>query len=200
MTNSLKLFGRKAILSNFLIRESTAYSSSIPTSSTLIPTIIPSQFHLDSAISSNPFAPTKTFGSNSWRKPKYSVRRQKVLRKRVEELGWPTNVLPPTHLNHFETIAAAAPPRPARLYNASANIPVTSVLTALKLERKGPYTGRKGAAFKGKIWERKMGARVEELRVALEATGLKEATWRKVCRRINIRLSLECSRLILHFS
>lgn len=168
---SLKQTARKAILRNFILRESPSSLSANSPSST-----VPSSF----SSLSNPFAPTKTVGANSSTPPKYSLRRQKVLRQQAEILGWPSNVLPAAYLPHPSPSDTLRAKRSPGLHRESRNIPATKVLTALKLEKKGPYIGRKGPAFKGKMWERKMDARVEELRVALEATGLKEATWRKV--------------------
>lgn len=75
----------------------------------------------------------------------------------------------------------------ASVYRSSPHLPRTTVLDELNLEKKGPYIGRKGAAFKGKMWERKMGARQEELRVALLKTDAKEAAWRKVSSPLSRR-------------
>lgn len=159
---SLRQINRRSLLDNFLLRES-------PASAATGLSTIPGPF----AGVGNPFAPTKAEGSRSWTAPRWSARRQKVLRTLVEARGWPENVLPVTPVR-------AEPVRAARTLRGSTHIPKTSVLNELDLERKGPYVGRSGPAFKGKMWERKMKARTEELRVALEATTLKEIAWRKV--------------------
>lgn len=58
-------------------------------------------------------------------------------------------------------------------------LPKSRVLDALTLEAKGPYAGRK-IVFKGKVWERRFGARQEELRVALSGADAKAKAWKKV--------------------
>ena len=138
----------------------------------------------------NPFAPTKSPHANSYTAPKYSLRRQKVLRLEAERLGWAADVLPPTPVPAKEV-------RKTTLYRANPHIPRTKVLDELSLEKKGPYVGRKGAAFKGKMWERKMGARQEELKVALEATAAKEVAWRKVRFRVQARFERNADELFL---
>ena len=161
---TLKDISRSSILANFLKRETP---TSLPSASS--PSSTPAPF----ASGSNPFAPTKREGANSWTTARYSVRRQKVLKKAVEALGWPANVLPTTPV-------VVKPVRKIRMLVGSPHIPKTAVLNELEMERKGPYIGRKGAAFKGKVWERQKAKRIEELRVALAGTDLKEQVWRKV--------------------
>lgn len=51
------------------------------------------------------------------------------------------------------------------------------------MEKSGPYAGRKGAAFKGKIWERKKEQRVADLKRLLEGADAKAQAWKKVCRK-----------------
>lgn len=166
----------RRLLLDFIKRESP---SSLPSTSTSTASVIPTAF----SSPSNPFAPTKTLGANSSRAPKYSVRRQKVLRKSIETLGWPTDLLPvaPVTRRQLEGVKKSVEGEERKnLFRASPHIPATKVLDQLNLEKKGPYVGRKGAAFKGKLWERKMAKRTEELRVALEGADAREAQWRKV--------------------
>lgn len=166
-SQSVRALRPRSLLLSFILRESP---SSSPAAGSSIPTAFDP--------SHNPFAPTKSPNSNSHTAPKYSLRRQKVLRRELESNSWPADVLPPTPVRAKEA-------RKTTLYRANHHIPVTKVLDELSMEKKGPYVGRKGAAFKGKMWERKMGARQEELKVALEATGAKEVAWRKVsCGRV----------------
>ena len=136
-----------------------------------------------STSSANPFAPTKLPEANSWSPPKYSIRRQKLLRKLAKEAYWPDDALPPVVEK-----AAPATPRTPRVYTASPHIPATKVLDELELQKKGPYVGRKGMAFKGKMWERKFEARQTELQKALEVADAKAAAWKKV-RSLGLSLS-----------
>ena len=48
------------------------------------------------------------------------------------------------------------------------------------MEKAGPYAGRKGAAFKGKIWERKKEQRLADLKKLLEGADAKAQAWKKV--------------------
>ena len=153
-----------SLVAKFLLRESP---SSIPST--------PNSPLLPFASSSNPFLPTKSHpDANSWTAPRYSLRRQKALRSEAALLGLDPAVLPPP-----------AAPRPrttptANLIRASAHIPRASVLNEADVEKRGPYVGRKGAAFKGKVWERNAAARKDELKLALEGADAKIAAWRKV--------------------
>lgn len=171
-TKALRTPRSLSLVSSFLARESPSSLASGAAS--------PTPFDA----TSNPFAPTKTAGANSWTAPKYSIRRQKVLVKEVERLGWSLDCLPvaPVRAPSAKQAARAKTLTP---FKASAHIPATKVLDELELEKRGPYTGRGGNAFKGKIWERKSAARALELRTALEGADAREAAWRKVsCRRV----------------
>ncbi|ORY70600.1 hypothetical protein BCR35DRAFT_322206 [Leucosporidium creatinivorum] len=160
-----KAAARQDPLLSFLARESP---STVPAS--------PSDLPLGPfASTSNPFAPTKLPEANSWTPPKYSIRRQKVLRKLAKEALWPEDALPPS----VDKVTPEAATRAPQLYRASPHIPATRVLDELELQKKGPYAGRKGAAFKGKIWERKFEARQTELKKALELADDKAAAWKK---------------------
>lgn len=165
-----KAAARQDPLLSFLARESPSTVPASPFDLPLGP--------FASTSNSNPFAPTKLPEANSWTPPKYSIRRQKVLRKLAKEALWPEDALPPS-VDKISP-AAAATARAPQLYRASPHIPATKVLDELELEKKGPYTGRKGAAFKGKIWERKFEARQAELNKALKLADDKAAAWKKV--------------------
>ena len=154
-----------SLVAKFLLRESP---SSVPDqpSSPLLPF---------ASTSANPFLPSKANAdANSWTAPRYSLRRQKVLRNEVARLGLDPTVLPPS-APHRARLESAAP-----LFRAGPHIRRASVLNEAELEKKGPYVGRKGAAFKGKVWERNLVARKAELAKALEGADAKIAAWRKV--------------------
>jgi hypothetical protein len=163
-----KAAARQDTLLSFLARESPSTLPASPFDLPLGP--------FASTSNSNPFAPTKLPEANSWTPPKYSIRRQKVLRKLAKEALWPEDALPPS----VDKISPAAATRAPQLYRASPHIPATKVLDEVELEKKGPYAGRKGAAFKGKIWERKFEARQAELNKALQLADEKAAAWKKV--------------------
>lgn len=169
---------RTNLLESFL----TKYSpQSLPLNSSTTP------LPYASTSSLNPFFPTKTPGSNSSTGPKYSIRRQKVLRKQLDSLNLPNNLLPPSYLKATKSfnrgiIEGSGQSRAigSSTYKSVNHLPSTKILDGLNLEKKGPYLGRKGASFKGKIWERKMSAREDELKLALAKAPAKEAAWRKV--------------------
>ncbi|GAA5839940.1 hypothetical protein JCM11251_006567 [Rhodosporidiobolus azoricus] len=167
---SAKQAARRFPLYSFLARESPA---SLPTQ----PGAAPTPF----AGPSNPFAPTKSSPSaRSWSAPKYSLRRQKQLRREAEALGYPADVLPPSFVKANAPPTAASRLDPARRTLApSQHVPESKVLADLGLEKRGPYAGRKGAAFKGKMWERKKEERVVELARLLQGADAKAAAWRK---------------------
>ena len=189
---SAKSAARRFPLYSFLARESPA---SLPAT----PGAEPSAF----AGASNPFAPTKASPeARSWTAPRYSLRRQKMLRREAEALGLADDVLPPSPLAKSSPLASTSTspdPTPAarldparRRLQSSPHIPATKVLDALALDKFGPYAGRKGAAFKGKLWERKKEARVAHLAKLLEGADAKAEAWRKV------RLSLsQLTRFLL---
>ncbi|KAK4703655.1 large subunit ribosomal protein L25, partial [Phenoliferia sp. Uapishka_3] len=157
---------RPSLVAKFLLRESPA---SIPSSS--LSTLLPF------ASASNPFLPTKSHpDANSWTAPRYSIRRQKALQKEVALLGLSPDVLPPSAPAKIRSTTSAP------LIKASAHIPKAGILNEAELEKRGPYLGRRGAAFKGKVWERNLEARKVELKKALEGADAKIAAWRKTTR------------------
>ncbi|GAA5932901.1 hypothetical protein JCM3775_005257 [Rhodotorula graminis] len=178
---SAKSAARRFPLYSFLARESPA---SLPTTPGAEPTAF--------AGASNPFAPTKASPeARSWTAPRYSLRRQKKLRREADALGLAADVLPPSPLAKSSPVAStstspspdqtpAARLDPARRrLQSSPHVPATKVLDTLALDKFGPYAGRKGAAFKGKLWERKKEARVAHLAKLLEGADAKTAAWRK---------------------
>lgn len=172
-TLSAKGAARRFPLYSFLARECP---SSLPQQ----PGVAPSPF----SSPSNPFAPTKASPlARSWTAPKYSLRRQKKLRLEAANLGYPQDVLPPP----FTKLNAQLKPKPAqrlaperRALAPSQHVPASKVLGELGLEKYGPYAGRKGAPFKGKIWERKKEERTQELAKLLAGADQKIAAWKKV--------------------
>ncbi|GAA5915876.1 hypothetical protein JCM6882_001746 [Rhodosporidiobolus microsporus] len=167
---SAKQAARRFPLYSFLARESPA---SLPSQ----PGAAPSPF----AGPSNPFAPTKSSAAaRSWTAPKYSLRRQKQLRREADALGYPADVLPPSFIKANAPPPAASRLDPARRALApSQHVPESQVLAELGMVKRGPYAGRKGAAFKGKIWERKKEERTADLARLLEGADAKAAAWRK---------------------
>ncbi|KAL8287671.1 hypothetical protein RQP46_003529 [Phenoliferia psychrophenolica] len=159
--------GPPSLVAKFLLRESPSSVPSSP-SAPLLPF---------ASTSTNPFLPSKANAdANSWTAPRYSLRRQKALRTEAARLGLDPSVLPPS---------AAPKPRPvsaAPLFKAGPHIRRASVLNEAEIEKKGPYVGRKGAAFKGKVWERNLVARKAELAKALEGADAKIAAWRKTTK------------------
>lgn len=175
---SAKAAARRFPLYSFLARESPA---SLPAT----PGEAPSAF----AGASNPFAPTKANPlARSWTAPRYSLRRQKKLRREVDALGLSQDVLPASFAkppssssSSSDDASPAARLDPARRrLQSTPQIPATKVLDALGLDKFGPYAGRKGAAFKGKLWERKKEARVAHLAKLLQGADAKADAWRKV--------------------
>ncbi|GAA5895366.1 mitochondrial 54S ribosomal protein mL59 MRPL25 [Sporobolomyces salmoneus] len=160
---------RRTPLFSFLAREN-------PTSLSSSGEIIPVRF----SSLNNPFAPSKSSPSaKSWTAPKYSIRRQKELRKEAEMYGLPQEILPPP----FIKTSLPSPSNPTneqqRLLKGSRHVPETRILDQLAMEKAGPYSGRKGAAFKGKIWERKKEQRLADLKRLLEGADAKAQAWKK---------------------
>ncbi|KAM0786502.1 hypothetical protein ACM66B_001960 [Microbotryomycetes sp. NB124-2] len=171
--STLRTLGRRDALRAFLHRESPA---SVPASIDELPGAF--------ASTSNPFAPTKAPGAKSWTAPKYSLRRQKVLRRQAEMLGWPSEALPPPFkLSPAETSSPssdnATRPSVAQTLKSHPRIPSSRILDEVQLVKKGPYVGRKGAAFKGKAWERNFDKRQQELKTAFEQADAKMALWKQ---------------------
>ncbi|GAA5879635.1 hypothetical protein JCM3774_004293 [Rhodotorula dairenensis] len=176
---SAKSAARKLPLWSFIARESPA---SLPAT----PFAAPAPF----AGPSNPFVPTKNSaaGARSWTKPKYSLRRQKQLQRAAEALGFdPDLVLPARpHLkaNAAPVAKAASPPSERldaarRLLVGSPHVHGSQVLDHLAMPKVGPYAGRRGAPFKGKLWERQKQARLSKLRTLLEGADARIEAWRK---------------------
>ncbi|GAA6016311.1 hypothetical protein JCM10207_000465 [Rhodosporidiobolus poonsookiae] len=170
---SAKQAARQFPLYSFIARESPA---SLPSQ--------PGAAPLPFAGPSNPFAPTKSNPlARSWTAPKYSLRRQKKLRQQADALGYPADVLPPKFVK-----ANALPPALERLAATrrtlapSRHVPESQVLARLALEKRGPYSGRKGAPFKGKMWERKKEERTAELARLLAGADDKVTAWKKSTR------------------
>ncbi|KAM0750884.1 hypothetical protein T439DRAFT_314272 [Meredithblackwellia eburnea MCA 4105] len=168
---------RSSILANFLLREAPQSLSSSPEP----PLPFPSDVQ-------NPFLPHKRNPlQNSLSPPKYSIRRQKLLRKQVHQLGLSDDILPKSLVqvrreavvSPTTTAAAAAA---GGLVQASPHIQNYSTINEALLPKKGPYLGRKGAAFKGKTWERNWTKRQEELEKALEGQADKIRAWRKATK------------------
>lgn len=165
-----------SLVAKFLLRESPASISSDP-SAPLLP--------FASTSAHNPFLPSKAHASaNSFTAPRYSLRRQKVLHREVARLGLSPDVLPASAPRKAPKAPSTTP-----LIRASAHIPKAHALNEAELEKRGPYLGRKGAAFKGKVWERNLAARKDELKVALEGADAKIAAWRKVRRGLRVTCS-----------
>ncbi|GAA5873133.1 hypothetical protein JCM8547_006801 [Rhodosporidiobolus lusitaniae] len=167
---SAKAAARRFPLHSFLARESPA---SLPAQ----PDLAPSPF----AGPSNPFHPTKSNPlARSWTAPKYSLRRQKKLQQEALARGYPDDVLPLPFTKHNARPSAAPRLDPARRTLApSQHVPESQVLGELGLEKRGPYAGRKGAPFKGKIWERKKEERTAELARSFDGADAKIAAWKK---------------------
>ncbi|GAA5891124.1 hypothetical protein JCM5296_004899 [Sporobolomyces johnsonii] len=162
---------RRSPLLSFLARESP---SSLPASPGALPTAFAGQ--------SNPFAPSKSSPLNRrWDAPKYSLRRQKELRREAEARGLPADVLPPPFVKASTpargAVARVDPSR--RLLKSTPHVPKTKILDVLAMEKRGPYAGRKGAAFKGKMWERKKEERTTELKRLLDGAAEKAEAWKK---------------------
>ncbi|GAA5998462.1 uncharacterized protein JCM10292_002712 [Rhodotorula paludigena] len=171
---SAKAAARRFPLYSFLARESPA---SLPAT----PGAQPGPF----AGTSNPFAPSKASPlARSWDAPRYSLRRQKKLRREAEALGLPADALPPSPSLKLSSSPLASSPA-ARLsperrrLQSTPHVPASKVLDGLGLDKYGPYAGRKGAAFKGKLWERKKEQRTADLAKLLEGADAKAAAWRK---------------------
>jgi hypothetical protein len=130
----------------------------------------------------NPFAPSKTSpNAKSWTAPKYSLRRQKELRKEAELYGLPQEILPPPFTPSSFVRSLSNPTNDQqRLLKGSSHVPETRILDKLAMEKPGPYAGRKGAAFKGKMWERKKEQRLADLKRLLEGADAKAQAWKKV--------------------
>ncbi|KAK4049145.1 hypothetical protein OIV83_004336 [Microbotryomycetes sp. JL201] len=170
--STLRVLGRRDPLRAFLLRESPA---SVPASFEEVPGAF--------ASSSNPFAPTKAPGAKSWTAPKYSLRRQKALRRQANMLGWPTEALPPPFKSASASLRDdAGRPSVVSTLRSHPRIPSSRILDEVQLEKKGPYAGRKGAAFKGKAWERNFDKRQQELKSAAEQADAKMAAWEQAKR------------------
>lgn len=185
---SAKAAARKLPLWSFIARESPA---SLPAT----PFAAPAPF----AGPSNPFAPTKNAGAGarSWTKPKYSLRRQKQLRRAAEAHGLdPDAVLPAPPVKANAPVARAASPPSERLDAArrllvgSPHVQGSQVLDHLAMPKVGPYAGRRGAPFKGKLWERQKQARLSKLRTLLQGADARIEAWRKVRCFPSLSLSL----------
>lgn len=177
---SAKSAARKLPLWSFIARESPA---SLPST----PFATPAPF----SGPSNPFLPTKNLLARSWTRPKYSLRRQKQLRRAAEQLGFDADaVLPAPHLKQNAPLAKAAAPPAERLDAArrllvgSPHVHGSRVLDHLAMPKVGPYAGRRGAPFKGKLWERQKQARLSKLRTLLEGADARIEAWRKVRSRV----------------
>ncbi|KWU44857.1 hypothetical protein RHOSPDRAFT_33679 [Rhodotorula sp. JG-1b] len=173
---SAKSAARKLPLWSFIARESPA---SLPST----PFATPAPF----SGPSNPFLPTKNGGAaRSWTRPKYSLRRQKQLRRAAEQLGFDADaVLPAPHLKQDAPLAKAAAPPSERLDAArrllvgSPHVQGSRILDHLAMPKVGPYAGRRGAPFKGKLWERQKQARLSKLRTLLQGADARIEAWRK---------------------
>ncbi|GAA5967439.1 hypothetical protein JCM3765_001875 [Sporobolomyces pararoseus] len=169
---SAKTMARRTPLFSFLARENPAVLAS---NGEITPVAFSSPI--------NPFAPSKSSPSaKSWTAPKYSLRRQKELRKEAELYGLPQEILPPP-FTKSSLLVKPSPSNPTneqqRLLKGSRHVPETRILDKLGMEKAGPYAGRKGAAFKGKIWERKKEQRVADLKRLLEGADAKAQAWKK---------------------
>ncbi|GAA5986143.1 hypothetical protein JCM11641_004724 [Rhodosporidiobolus odoratus] len=167
---SAKAAARRLGIYSFLARESP---SSLPAQ--------PGQSPLPFAGTSNPFAPSKSNpNARSWTAPKYSLRRQQALRQQAAALGLPSDILPPPFINPNSLPSSLLKlDQGRRILAPSVHVPESSVLKELGMEKRGPYSGRKGAAFKGKIWERKKAERVVHLAKLLGASDAKVQAWKK---------------------
>ncbi|BGP25860.1 hypothetical protein Rt10032_c06g2734 [Rhodotorula toruloides] len=155
----------EALLKRFAIRENKGLNASSPD-------LLTTPFRGNPAI----FTPVKK-ENGSWHAAKYSARRQKLLQRAVELLGVDPSILPPSPIKKRAT--AADLPENRRYIVAAPHIPETKVLNELALEKKGPYAGRKGAAFKGRIWERYKEERMAERAKLLEKAPQRTADFRK---------------------
>ncbi|POY73317.1 hypothetical protein BMF94_3652 [Rhodotorula taiwanensis] len=173
---SAKSAARKLPLWSFIARESPA---SLPAT----PFATPLAF----AGPSNPFHPVKNPNARSWTPPKYSLRRQKQLRRAAVAYGFdPDSVLPPAHVKANAPVASGDHATAAerldanrRMLVGSAHVQGSQVLDALAMPKVGPYAGRRGAPFKGKLWERQKQARLTKLRTLLEGADARIEAWRK---------------------
>ncbi|SCV70339.1 BQ2448_1733 [Microbotryum intermedium] len=171
---------RKNALLSFLYRESPSSLNSIavvaPSTSSSATTLSFLPYTSSNPSLPPPFSPTKRPGdSKQWNAPKYSLRRQKKLVVSALQQGYdPSTVLPPSRQNH-----RPQPARPLVPFKSSPMIPETSVLDQVGLTKMGPYKGRKGLAFKGKIWERNKQKRLIQLETLLQGSQDKERVWRE---------------------
>ncbi|GAA5933318.1 mitochondrial 54S ribosomal protein mL59 MRPL25 [Sporobolomyces koalae] len=128
----------------------------------------------------NPFAPSKaTPAAKSWTAPKYSIRRQKALRIEASLYGLPQEILPPPFIKQSPQSPSNPKNEQQRLLKGSNHVPATRILDQLAMQKPGPYAGRKGAAFKGKIWERKKEQRTADLKRLLDSADAKAQAWKK---------------------
>lgn len=171
----------------------------------------------------SPFVPTRE-RERGWRAPKYSLRQQNVLRKEARMFGFPIEVLPPpyrpdpakregpssssstsrsTALSSLisSRLRPVRPPARERSLRDSTTLKPTDVLPESKIleqvaiEKKGPYVGRTGSAFKGKVWERNYEARQAEIKAAAEQADDKIAAHRKAsffCATLLTRMLTLC--------
>ncbi|GAA6023154.1 hypothetical protein JCM11491_003281 [Sporobolomyces phaffii] len=166
---SAKAMARRTPLFSFLARENPA---------TLSPSgeIIPVAF----SAPVNPFAPSKASpDAKAWTAPKYSLRRQKELRKQADLYGLPQEILPAPFAKTSLPSRSNPTNEQQRLLKGSRHVPETRILDKLAMEKAGPYAGRKGAAFKGKMWERKKEQRLADLKRLLEGADAKAQAWKK---------------------
>ncbi|GAA5834682.1 hypothetical protein JCM3766R1_003639 [Sporobolomyces carnicolor] len=169
---SAKAMARRTPLFSFLARENP---STLSATGEIVAVPFPS--------SSNPFAPSKQSpDARAWTAPKYSIRRQKALRQEAERYGLPQEILPAPFVKSTPR-AGPSPSNPTndqqRLLKGSRHVPETRILDKLAIDKMGPYAGRKGAAFKGKIWERKKEQRLADLDRLLKGADAKAQAWRK---------------------
>ncbi|BGO94585.1 hypothetical protein NBRC10512_004987 [Rhodotorula toruloides] len=155
----------EALLRRFVIRENKGVKADSPD-------LLTTPFRGKPSI----FTPVKK-ENGGWTPPKYSARRQKLLQRAVEILGVDPSILPPSPVK--KRASAEDLPAGRRHIVASPHIPATQVLTALALEKKGPYAGRKGAAFKGHAWERFREEKLAERAQLLEKAPQRKAEFRK---------------------
>ncbi|GAA6018195.1 hypothetical protein JCM8202_000222 [Rhodotorula sphaerocarpa] len=179
-TMSAKSAARKLPLWSFIARESP---SSLPPT----PFATPAPYAARSADAPNPFHPTKNAGARTWKPPKYSLRRQKQLRRAAEAHGFdPDVVLPAPHVKANSPAALGAHATAAerldanrRLLVGSPHVQGSQILDALAMPKVGPYAGRRGAPFKGKLWERQKQARLTKLRQLLDGADARIQAWRQ---------------------
>ncbi|BGP00945.1 hypothetical protein RTG_02751 [Rhodotorula toruloides ATCC 204091] len=155
----------EALLRRFVIRENKGVKADSPD-------LLTTPFRGKPSI----FTPVKKV-NGGWQPPKYSARRQKLLQRAVEILGVDPSILPPSPVK--KRASAADLPEGRRNIVASPHVPETLVLNALALEKKGPYAGRKGAAFKGHAWERFREEKLAERAQLLEKAPQRKAEFRK---------------------